>query len=430
MSEADAAAFAATSSTSAGSAASSVTASYMMEPAVTAAAAAAQRGGSRDDDLLSGVDADASAPLATAPRARMDAGTARAVILIAWSLCSQSAWHGPYFALFKRAYLWLSRACGPLDVARLMSINLAVQHLSPFPHLALGSFLVHTHHGHGTSAQRKLSSVPSSSVDLVMACPPGVPLSVRDPLGNALLLRVPKLSVAATRFAPILLEEAQALGERLCQVGAAAAVTPASSCADAGVPAVASSVDVISPADAALAALGTALLSPVVHFLSDEGLYFDMAWPDAAASVRIATPMQFTPQRDALKSSFLMEQQLAMVAGWDVHTIASFDVRSKDDAALRELAQRTLTDMTASWCAKHNILLPGSEAAAAADASSGARTSDALLHSEDALTRGSDSYAAYHGASASVAASHSSRAVGGGRHGAARDALEEGAQLH
>ena len=76
--------------------------------------------------------------------ARVSTADARAFVMLAWALVQQRAWDGPFFAIFKRLYgrMVSQAASAPRDVGRLVVINAALERLSPFPHLALGGFVL------------------------------------------------------------------------------------------------------------------------------------------------------------------------------------------------------------------------------------------------------------------------------------------------
>jgi hypothetical protein len=225
-------------------------------------------------------------------------------VSIAASLVHAGAWDGPFFCLFQRAYPRIAPVLRPADVRSLVTVGLALEHLSPFPRFAVplrlqtegdsgigggsGMGVMAAAAGDGSSSDgARTSSRGGAGPAATLA---GATVAVVDPTGFPMRCALPPPSAAASQLARFLPR--------------AWARVKASASPDG------------PPDRKPLPRLAT-------HFVTPEGLVLDAALPDARVGVRVVSKWHYNPRRSGMLPAFLTEQLLLESGGWTVlHTRA------------------------------------------------------------------------------------------------------------
>lgn len=314
-----------------------------------------------DDEEPVGASAEAARAAAEAsPRPSsssslptVDGGTARSFVLMAWALAVHGVWDGPFFAVFRRVYLRMFRQLQEHanNAPRLVTVNLALQLLSPFPHLALGALSVvpPPEKASGAAAGSTSSSgavqaadaeTPdemaadsSASPSSAAAAQPllqgvsasdGRPVRLLDPTGR-LLLRTDTRMNRVTRTLDAAL---QAAWEGL-------------------------NTDLAAAAAAGGEWVPPPLPAPVPCYFTPAGQKLHFAFPSLSAALLVVTPRECNPRQSGFLPSLLLELHCAWGSGWDVYPLSSVDVKRCASKAEREgLVRRALEDVQDAYWAK------------------------------------------------------------------------------
>jgi hypothetical protein len=247
--------------------------------------------------------------------ATISPGLAASFVKVGLALVHAKQWNGAFFALFRRAYLRMHSQIPPRDVSRLVTLNLAIQTLSPFPHLALGHLGLsqyalsivnqqqqQTHRtnfkrikGDSSSgvknAQERLVLEPGEGVSLLSI--PGLPLPILDPMKNVLSCffakpaysNTPKVEAAITAY---LVKERE---------------------------------KTLLPLDV-LDSFNQSQFRYVTH----DVLYFDWALPSKKIGLKIVTENMFDPYKQSMLPEIVTELEIAAKLGWRVALLATFDL--------------------------------------------------------------------------------------------------------
>jgi len=262
--------------------------------AATDASSALTSDGAEGAEGVEGAAAEGgAAPSSTTYRRRdMRVGEMRAFIAVAWCLVQLQHWHGPFFAYFKRLYPQLAPRLQARDTLRLVTINSALQSLSPFPNLALGRFTV-------------------VDIDGMPVAHPAIPVkreatvdAIIDPMGMVQSTYVPGVRRSdLTRHKALLA-------------------------------AVRSRWQATAPSALAPHLLGTCL--------TGEGLLLDFCVPHLRLAGKLVTAANFTPDTQQLDAATQLEAAIAHAAGWRVVHVAAFGA---DAESAGVEAQRAVDEM-------------------------------------------------------------------------------------